>query len=190
MPPDFLIPTHSQQRIAAASRAARLILVTLVPGLTGCTVGPTYKAPPPPDAATYGETRSDTATVASANSSYQVAGKPGSDWWHLFRSPRLDALVTEALRNNWSIQAAQANLRKAAEGLHAAQGSLMPQIDATGTEGRQEYGAALFGPWAWTPMSPPINGDLSGSQRDDRHLTHVRPPMSGLSSPIGTYIRV
>ncbi|MDT8872999.1 TolC family protein [Komagataeibacter rhaeticus] len=73
-----------------------------------------------------------------------------------FRSPRLDALVTEALRNNWSIQAAQANLRKAAEGLHAAQGSLMPQIDATGAEGRQEYGASLFGPWAWTfPLSPP-----------------------------------
>ncbi|MFT9093103.1 MAG: TolC family protein [Gluconacetobacter sp.] len=126
------------------------MLVALVPGLTGCTVGPTYKAPPPPDAATFGETRSEAANLASSNSPYQAAGKPGSHWWRLFHSPRLDALVAEALRNNWSIQAAQANLRKAAEGLHAAQGSLMPQIDATGTEGRQEYGAALFGPWAWT----------------------------------------
>ncbi|MCJ8355275.1 TolC family protein [Novacetimonas hansenii] len=121
-----------------------------MPGLAGCTVGPTYKAPQSPKAATFGETRSETANFALANFPYQAAGKPASDWWHLFRSPRLDALVTEALRSNWSIQAAQANLRKAAEGLHAAQGSLMPQIDATGTEGRQEYGAALFGPWAWT----------------------------------------
>lgn len=150
MPPNFQLPTHSPKRVAAASRAAQLMLVALVPGLTGCTVGPTYKAPPPPDAATFGETRSEAANLASSNSPYQAAGKPGSHWWRLFHSPRLDALVAEALRNNWSIQAAQANLRKAAEGLHAAQGSLMPQIDATGTEGRQEYGAALFGPWAWT----------------------------------------
>lgn len=149
MPPNFLPPSQRPKRVAAASRAAGLAFVALMPGLTGCTVGPTYKAPQPPEAATFGETRPETATVASVNSPHQASGKPGSDWWRLFRSPRLDDLVTEALRNNWSIQAAQANLRKAAEGLHAAQGSLMPQIDATGSEGRQEYGAALFGPWAW-----------------------------------------
>ncbi|WP_130731080.1 efflux transporter outer membrane subunit [Komagataeibacter xylinus] len=150
MPSNFPLHTQRPKRGAAAPRPAWLALVALLPGLTGCTVGPTYKAPQPPNAATFGETWSETATIASSNSPYQAIGKSGSDWWYLFRSPRLDALVTESLRNNWSIQAAQANLRKAAEGLHAAQGSLMPQIDATGAEGRQEYGASLFGPWAWT----------------------------------------
>lgn len=52
-------------------------------------------------------------------------------WWTAFGSPRLDILVTEALRHNNDIATADASLRQAAEQARAAAGALLPQADAS-----------------------------------------------------------
>ena len=58
-----------------------------------------------------------------------VQGKdiPGQ-WWSLFRSPALDALVKQALAANPTLSAAQASLRAADENELAQQGSYFPSI--------------------------------------------------------------
>ena len=77
---------------------------------------------------------------AAATTSVDIAGGaaqkfdigrdiPG-EWWKVFHSRELDGLIAEALQANPSLQAAQAALWQAKENLYAAEGKLMPQIDA------------------------------------------------------------
>jgi NodT family efflux transporter outer membrane factor (OMF) lipoprotein len=55
---------------------------------------------------------------------------PGA-WWDLFHSPEVTALVTEALKANPDVAAAQATLREARETVRAEQGALLPQVSAS-----------------------------------------------------------
>ena len=53
------------------------------------------------------------------------------DWWKLFGSEEIDALVNEALRANPDVQAAQAALRQALENTAAQRGSYFPTVQGS-----------------------------------------------------------
>ena len=56
----------------------------------------------------------DPAATASAQGTAQhftPGAQVAADWWHLFDSPQLDAVMTEAVANNPGLDAAQASLR-------------------------------------------------------------------------------
>jgi outer membrane protein, multidrug efflux system len=74
----------------------KVIGVALLPlFLAGCTVGPKYKKPAlQPPANFYSEKQ------ASTNSAADLA------WWDLFKDPVLQALIREALKNNYDLQLA------------------------------------------------------------------------------------
>ncbi|WP_426193972.1 efflux transporter outer membrane subunit [Pseudomonas sp. NFXW11] len=120
--------------------------------LAGCAVGPDFSRPPLAPNADYSAqplpARSASAPIDSAGAAQRlVAGMdiPGQ-WWTLFRSPALDALVQEALRANPDIDAAQAALRQANELLYAEQASLFPTLSASASKTRQKgSGASALG---------------------------------------------
>jgi NodT family efflux transporter outer membrane factor (OMF) lipoprotein len=120
---------------------------------SGCAVGPDFK---PPDApAINGYTReplpANTAAAGVAGDEEQkFLGDRDipAQWWALFRSPPLNALIEKALKNNPSVQAAQASLRQAQELLYAQQGSYYPTVQAGIASSRQRASATL---------SPPLN---------------------------------
>jgi outer membrane protein TolC len=62
---------------------------------------------------------------------------PRQDWWSMFREPKLDALVQQALRGNPSLRAAEARVRAARALADAAGASLYPSLDlnASATRG-------------------------------------------------------
>ena len=69
---------------------------------------------------------------ASRNSSC-VGAKPVPEWWKLYRSDALNALVDEGLRNSPTLAAADKSLAAAREQLRAQIGSsMLPTIDAGG----------------------------------------------------------
>ncbi len=94
--------------------------------LNACAVGPNFKAPPaptpasflPPDKALPQATAS--APVGGGEAQRFVTGRdiPG-EWWTLFQSAELNALVEAALKNNPTLESAQAALRQANENLAA-----------------------------------------------------------------------
>ena len=112
---------------------ALLVLVVLA---GGCTSGPDFKTPAKPDASGYTAEPLQVTTTASpgvqggAAQTFVMGADVGGQWWTLYRSPQLNALVEEALRANPTVAAAQASLRQAREKLFATQGTLFPQIDA------------------------------------------------------------
>src|SRR5215469_10062936 len=99
--------------------------------LTGCAVGPDFKRPAAPDVTGYtaGPLAQQTASAdvlgGETQRFLQDLDIPGQ-WWTLFRSAPLNALIEEALKNNPTLPAAEAALRQAWENVYAAQGAFFP----------------------------------------------------------------
>ena len=95
---------------------------------SGCAVGPDYEKPAAPDVNAYTpqplSTTVATPNVAGGEAQRFVAGSDISgDWWTLFHSQPLNALIDEALKNNHDLKAAHAAIRAAREHVFAQQGA-------------------------------------------------------------------
>ena len=111
--------------------------------LTSCAVGPDFAPPPAPPVAGYTPDRlgaTSSAPVPGGEAQNFALGRdiPG-EWWKVFHSREIDALVAEALRSSPTVQAAQAALWQAKENLYAQGGVLLPTADATASATRQAF---------------------------------------------------
>ncbi|WP_312936981.1 efflux transporter outer membrane subunit [Stutzerimonas nitrititolerans] len=77
-------------------------LPLLALAVTGCAVGPDYRAPQP-----------EPARIAHAEDSDYDRSRFESAWWHQFEDPTLDALVVQALTENRELRIAYSRLRAA-----------------------------------------------------------------------------
>ncbi|MHB8149832.1 MAG: TolC family protein, partial [Desulfobulbia bacterium] len=105
--------------------------------LTGCAVGPDFKRPATPDTPTYTATplpaqTSSVPTPLGESQHFVAGGWVNPQWWQELGSPKLNALIDEALQASPTLAKSQAVLRQAQE-LYAAQAgsTLYPQVDAT-----------------------------------------------------------
>ncbi|MEA3135333.1 MAG: hypothetical protein QOG17_3179 [Gammaproteobacteria bacterium] len=136
---------HTSKR----SLAAPAVLTLLV--LSACAVGPNYKPPPAPQTPGYvpsGTLPAATATAPLPGGEAQrfVDGLdiPGQ-WWTLFKSPELNALIERALASSPTLEAAQAALRQANENTAAERGSFYPSVSGQIQGQRQKATAAAIG---------------------------------------------
>jgi len=116
----------------------------------GCAVGPDYRAPEPPAVKQYTEPslpeRTESAPVAGGEAQrFEPGAEISAEWWKLFASPELDALIRAALENHPSLAASQAALRQAQENLIAQAAVLYPSVDANLSARRQRIVGATFG---------------------------------------------
>jgi NodT family efflux transporter outer membrane factor (OMF) lipoprotein len=109
--------------------------------LAACAVGPDFHPSAPPQETSYTPEalpRQTTSTEGHAGAPQRFVMDmdiPGQ-WWTLFRNENLNRLVEQALRNNPTLDVAQATLRQAWEGVYAQQGSYWPQVSAQGSASR------------------------------------------------------
>jgi NodT family efflux transporter outer membrane factor (OMF) lipoprotein len=132
-------------------RIATKFLASSIALLSGCAVGPNYKAPPPPQTAGFvppGTVPLQTASAPIAGGEAQrfVAGLdiPGQ-WWTLFKSPELNALIERGLAHSPSLDAAQAALRAANETTAAERGSFYPSVSGQYQAERVKSSGAAIG---------------------------------------------
>jgi NodT family efflux transporter outer membrane factor (OMF) lipoprotein len=102
--------------------------------LAACAVGPDFKKPVPPSDDAYGSApqQGETATAEGQGGAAQrfVSGMDiPQQWWQLFGSAKLDALVEQSLKGNADLGAAQAALRQAHELYLAQRTALFPVVD-------------------------------------------------------------
>ncbi len=131
------------QQFAVAAAVAALLL-------SGCAVGPDFRAPEAPDTQIYSSTALPVATIAAPGTGGAAQRfTPGLDipaqWWMLFQSPALDQLIRQALADSPTLTAAQAKLREAQENRRAAFGTLLPTVDGNASATRQKISGAAFG---------------------------------------------
>ncbi|HYA87308.1 MAG TPA: efflux transporter outer membrane subunit [Nitrospirota bacterium] len=125
--------------------AAALAAVAL---LSGCAVGPDFRRPAPPPVGSYTtqplSATSSTAGVAGGEEQRFAAGKDISQqWWALFKSPPLNALIEKSLKANPTIDAAKAALRQARENVSAQIGYYYPTVQANYSASRAHDSGAV-----------------------------------------------
>jgi NodT family efflux transporter outer membrane factor (OMF) lipoprotein len=113
------------------------IKVLLLTGLLGaCAVGPDFSRPAAPDAAGYTPTPLPVQTASTdvklgEAQNFRAGGDIPAEWWTLFHSAPLNAMITRALAHSPTMTAAQAALRQAYELVKAQQGQFYPQLSAS-----------------------------------------------------------
>jgi NodT family efflux transporter outer membrane factor (OMF) lipoprotein len=123
--------------------------------LSGCAVGPNFYRPAAPQVGGYTPEplarRTAGSKVSAGESQRFVEGLDISgQWWRLFHSAALDELVDESLKDNPSLEAAQAALRNAQEDVLAQKGSYYPSISANFTPSRNKTATSTITPVANT----------------------------------------
>jgi NodT family efflux transporter outer membrane factor (OMF) lipoprotein len=116
--------------------------------LTSCAVGPDFRVPAPPAVAGYTSERLAAHTRASdapnGNAQQFAPGRDiPQDWWTLFRSPALNALIAQALHNNPNLQSALATLRASKQAVYAQEGKFFPFVQANFNPTRNQTSAAI-----------------------------------------------
>lgn len=111
--------------------------------LTGCAVGTDFKRPDPPKAERYAVgtmplTTAATPVLLGESQHFNQAVDIPHDWWTLFQSPQLNALIQRALKNNPTIESAQSALRQTQEYANAQQGFFYPTVGASYTPSRNK----------------------------------------------------
>ncbi|WP_229678728.1 efflux transporter outer membrane subunit [Silvimonas amylolytica] len=126
------------------------LVVPLVAMIAGCAVGPDFKSPDAPAAQRYNQVPVAARTVSSKGldgaAQQIVAGQVQDDWWALFGSDKLNALVAEGLAHSPNLDQLKATLRQAQENYNAQYGStVFPQVDGSLSASRNRISAATSG---------------------------------------------
>ncbi len=156
-------------------RSAAVLASTLAAVVvTGCALGPDYERPK--------------VTAPGAYRGSDASKGPGSladlPWWRVFGDEPLQALVREALQNNYDIVAAVARVDAARAQAHAASAQLLPAI---GGSAGANYGNSFSGAGAVPQPFWVASGagtatweiDVFGahpSHRGDRARRSMQPP--------------
>lgn len=111
--------------------------------LSGCAVGPNYKRPAGPLVSDYTShplsVSGGTTNVAGGEAQHFRVGDdiPG-EWWKLFHSEPLNALIERSLSNSPTLKAAQAALTVARENVLVQKGAYFPTIAGSFSAARQK----------------------------------------------------
>jgi NodT family efflux transporter outer membrane factor (OMF) lipoprotein len=121
--------------------------------LSSCAVGPDFAQPAAPEVDRYTRepqaSRTSSADIRLGQTQHFVNGRDiPAEWWQVFHSPKLNALVRKALDANPNLQLTLAALRLAKENVYAQQGKYFPLIQANFNPSRQMIPAALGSPVA------------------------------------------
>jgi NodT family efflux transporter outer membrane factor (OMF) lipoprotein len=110
--------------------------------LASCAVGPDFLHPKTPETTCYTrepltpQTSSTDAPTGRTQRFVQGRDIP-QEWWALYKSPALNALIERALNNNPSLQSAIATLRAANQAVYAQEGHFFPLVQANFNPTRQ-----------------------------------------------------
>ncbi len=142
--------------------------------LAGCTMGPDFEKPvAAPDAGYTPEplpAKTDEAKAENGQAQTFVTAQdiPGQ-WWTLFQSPNLDALVRQAIAGNPDIEAARAALKVTHENATAQLGAYYPTLTAglSATRSRTPLGALSSTTANPSPISNLYSAQVAASYMPD-----------------------
>jgi len=138
------------KHVKALRRSMITVAMMIIFVLSGCAVGPDFRAPKAPTTNSYtaellpAETEAAPG-VAGAAQRFALGKDIPQEWWTLLQSEELDRLIRQALSDSPTVAAAKARLREADENRRAQYGALFPAADANISASRQKISGAEFG---------------------------------------------
>jgi NodT family efflux transporter outer membrane factor (OMF) lipoprotein len=134
----------SKHRLRERSLKWRLLSLSAAAALASCVVGPNFHEPKPPDASGYLHPSSDAAPVQPQAQDVQKVSEGAElagEWWHLFHSAELDAVVRASIAASPTLIAANATLAEAREEVTVARAAFLPSVSAAAGVQRASSGA-------------------------------------------------
>lgn len=121
----FMSARNDARRALRANLSAGLAIL-----LASCAVGPDFVRPAPPADSHYifGGDPKATADKSAGIQRFSAGADVEAQWWHMFNSTRLDAVIAEAIARNPGLEAAQSSLRAAEDDLKSGYGVFYPQV--------------------------------------------------------------
>ena len=123
-------------------RHSYLLVVFLVLGLAGCTVGPNYKRPSVDVPGAYRGVAPDASDQSYTEA--QPAARPtvqslgDEKWWDVFQDPDLQSLIRAALKNNYDVRIAATRVLQAEAQLGITRADQFPTVTGGGNITSQE----------------------------------------------------
>ncbi|HEY8025765.1 MAG TPA: efflux transporter outer membrane subunit [Burkholderiaceae bacterium] len=113
-------------------RIRHLVCIASTCCLGACAAGPDFVRPKASDTVQYTRDAPIPETIVADGKSqrFGAGGNLPDQWWKLFSSPQLDALVQQAVANSPTLAAAEATLRQSQNNLRAGYGVFFPQAEA------------------------------------------------------------
>ena len=118
------------KRIAGSEFCVGLALAAALVGLTGCKVGPNYKAPQTAGPANWTSAMSGGLSKAAADTNLLAR------WWTVFKDPTLSELIERARVGNLDLKQAEARVREARAQRGIAKAALFPTVGANASASR------------------------------------------------------
>ena len=97
--------------------------------LNACSIGPDFSRPTALVSTHYIKEPLVANTADGKEQKFTVGATIPSEWWKLFRSSQLNAVVNQAIANNPTLQASEASLRQSQDNLLAGYGVFYPRVD-------------------------------------------------------------
>ena len=124
------------------------LIIGLTMLLSSCAVGPNFHQPKAPPVQSYTlnppATTHSATNVGGGEAQRLVTGQDiAGDWWTLFHSKPLNALIERSLKANPTLQAAQAALLAARENVLAQRGAYYPSVGGSFAAARQKTAAEI-----------------------------------------------
>jgi NodT family efflux transporter outer membrane factor (OMF) lipoprotein len=134
--------------VAVRWLSASTTAVAAVTLLASCAVGPDFVHPVAPEITRYTREPLVTQTSAAdtalgARQRFAAGHDIPKEWWAMFKSPALNALIERALTNNPNLQATLATLRAAQQAVYAQEGKFFPLAQANFNPTRNQTAASL-----------------------------------------------
>jgi NodT family efflux transporter outer membrane factor (OMF) lipoprotein len=139
---------HAGRRVLSLSFAKLLPIIAVIAQAAGCTVGPDFTSPREPQTKSYvgdGPLELPSPGEGDVTQQFLLGGKVSGGWWTLFRSPKLDGIIEQALASNRTLAAAQARLAQAREAIAQVAGAYYPQVTFGASASRQKTNLAAEG---------------------------------------------
>jgi NodT family efflux transporter outer membrane factor (OMF) lipoprotein len=141
-----------------AGRTSAALLAAASLAAAGCA-GPNFHRPDPPKSVGYAplplpQQTAASPGVAGGDAQHFTAGDIRWQWWTLFQSPQLNALIEQAFENNPTILNAHSALHQAQELVAAQRGFFYPTVAANYTFERQKVAGNLS-----SSVAPGIQGN-------------------------------
>ena len=136
--------------VIALKRSSTLLMPLL---LAACAVGPDFRQPAAPSGAGYTHAPLPSKTAAAPGAvggaqQFAVGGDIPGQWWTMFQSPELNAMIDRAFKASPTIAAAQSALAVARENMLSQRGTLFPSIGVDASGSRNGTSTASLAPVA------------------------------------------
>ena len=145
--------TFQRRRLSARHSFPIVTAFAVLALVSGCAVGPDFHSPAAPAVDSYTRqpsiAKTASAEIPGGEEQRFVNGQDiAHQWWMLYQSPQLNALIERAIKTNPTLVVAQAALRQAMELVYAQQGFFYPTVQTNFSPSRQRTTATL---------APPLN---------------------------------